>query len=183
MSFCKKIFDEINSARKDPNLYAEKVLKYVEYFDGTTLKIPGKTAYISTKEGAEAFKELADFLKSSQRMEPFEPSKGLFKIANDFLNSSQNCEVDEMDKIDIPKIMEQYGNFKGEFNQAMEFGSENPEEIVINLLVSDGDSSREYRNILLNPKLKKIGIASGKHITFTPFPAASLIFSTIFSAL
>jgi hypothetical protein len=91
MSFCKQIFDEINSARKDPNQYAEKVLKYVEYFDGTSLKIPGKTAYISTKEGAEGYKELADFLKSSQGVEPFEPSKGLFKIANEFLNSSQNC--------------------------------------------------------------------------------------------
>jgi len=166
MSFCKQIFDEINSARKDPNQYAEKVLKYVDYFDGKTLKIPGKTAYISTKEGAEAFKELGDVLKTSQGMEPFEPSKGLFKISNEFLNSSQNCDVDQMDKIDVTKIMEKYGNFKGEFDQAMEFGSENPEEIVINLLVSDGDSSREYRNILLNPKLKKIGIASGKHSSF-----------------
>ena len=169
MSFCKQIFDEINSARKDPNQYAEKVLKYVEYFDGTTLKIPGKDAYISTKEGAEAYKELADFLKSSQGMEPFEPSKGLFKIANEFLNSSQSYEVDQMDKIDTVKIMEKYGNFKGEFNQAMEFGSDNPQEIVINLLVSDGDNSREYRNVLLNPKLKKVGIASGKHSAFPNF--------------
>ena len=169
MSFCKQIFDEINSARKDPNQYAEKVLKYIEYFDGTTLKIPGKDAYINTKEGAEAYKELADFLKSSQGMEPFEPSKGLFKIANEFLNNSQNYEVDQMDKIDTPKIMEKYGNFIGEFDQAMEFGSDKPQEIVINLLVSDGDNSREYRNVLLNPKLKKVGIASGKHSAFPNF--------------
>ena len=33
-------------------------------------------------------------------------------IANEFLNSSQNYEVDQMDKIDTIKIMEKYGNFK-----------------------------------------------------------------------
>ena len=45
-------------------------------------------------------------------------------------------------------------------------GGVSPDQVVIDLLVGDGDKTRYQRNALLNPNLKRIGVAYGKHQTF-----------------
>ena len=163
MDFNKQLFEEINSVRLNPSSYVDKVLKYKDYFEGNILKIPGIDAGIQTQEGAAAYEEAANFLKSAQSTEALTASKGLFQIANDYLSQIQNIEVEKIDTIDINTIIDKYGSYQGEFAQSMEYGSITPEQIVISLLVSDGDSTRAYRDILLKSSLKKIGIATGKH--------------------
>ena len=52
---------------------------------------------------------------------------------------------------------------EGSLSRIFEFGGDTPELVVINLVVSDGDPSRGQRQSLLNPGVKKIGIANGIH--------------------
>ena len=94
------------------------------------------------------------------------PSKGLTGIANDLLSNIQNCEPDELDSINMNQIIEKYGSFGSYFSRAMEFGGENAEQVIMNLLVNDGDKSRSQRDSLLDDNLKVVGIASGKHKYF-----------------
>ena len=148
MSFSKQLLEEINSVRTNPSSYVEKILKYKDFFNGKVLKIPGEEAGIQTQEGAPAYEEAANFLKEATSVDPFIPSKGLTKIANEYLNNIQNVGMDNIDSIDINEIVEKYGNFNGELNQLMEFGSKTPEQVVICLLVCDGDSSRGNRTYL-----------------------------------
>ena len=61
------------------------------------------------------------------------------------------------------ELIDKYGSFVGSFNRIMECGGATPEQVVINLLVSDGDKSRNQRDVLLNKGLKTVGLASGKH--------------------
>ena len=159
----KEILEEINKVRQNPSSYVEKILKYKDYFEGKDLKIPGESARIVTKEGYEAYEEAANFLSQTKYVQELIPSKGLFNIANDYLTSLQKVGMDKIDSVDINAIIDKYGNFDGQFNQLMEFGSSTPEQIVINLLVCDGDLDRIYRQNLLDPNLKKIGIAFGKN--------------------
>ena len=166
MSFSKELLEEINSVRTNPSGYVDKILKYKEYFNEKVLKIPGEDAGIQTHEGAPAYDEAANFLKEAKSVDPFIPSKGLTKISKEYLNNIQNVDQDKIDSIDIKEIIEKYGNFNGELNQLMEFGSKTPEQVVVCFLVCDGDSSRDYRTYLLNPNLKKIGIATGKNNTY-----------------
>ena len=163
MDFNKQLLDEINSVRLNPSNYADKVLKYKDYFEGNILKIPGIEAGIQTQEGAAAYEEAANALKSAKYTEALIPSKGMCQIANDYLTKIQSTEPDKIDEIDMNEIIEKYGNYEGELSQSMEYGSPTPEQVVISLLVSDGDSSRGYRQSLLNPNFKQIGIARGKH--------------------
>ena len=176
MDFNKQLFEEINSVRLNPSSYVDKVLKYKDYFEGNILKIPGIDAGIKTQEGAAAYEEAANFLKSAQSTEALTASKGLFQIANDYLSQIQNIEVEKIDTIDINAILDKYGSFQGEFAQSMEYGSTTPEQIVISLLVSDGDSTRGYRDTLFKSSLKKIGIATGKHNVYQN--VAVLLFCT-----
>lgn len=164
MSFIKYLVDEINEARTDPSVYAVKVIKYTAYFDENILKNPDTKCEIETIEGAAAYEECADYLgKLELALDAVEPSKGLTKVANDFLNEALKLDPSEFRTIDTQKILLKYGNFLGKFVKLIELGGTTPEEVVVNLLVGDGEKSRYQREALLNPKLIKIGIASGEH--------------------
>ena len=162
MSFYKELLHEINSVRTNPNGYTDKIVKFKEYFEGKVLKIPGEKVGIMTKEGPAAFDQAIDFLKTMQSYEPFIPSKGLFNASKEYLENIQKVGYDQLDKIDINEIINKHGKYNSQLTNSMDFGSSTPEQIVINLLVCDGDSGRENREFFFNPILKKIGFASGK---------------------
>ena len=163
MSICKEILDEINKLRANPRNYVDIILKYKDYFEGNILKIPGEKAGIQTKEGAAAYEEAANFLREAKYVQELIPSKGLFSIAENYFDSIKEVGMEKIDSVDLNQIIDKYGSFNGEFCQLMECGSSSPEQIVISFLVCDGDADRVYRANLLNPNLKKIGVASGEN--------------------
>lgn len=161
MSFDKKIVEEINQVRTNPKKYSEKVAKYISYFNGKELKIPGKRASIQTQEGAKAYQECADFLLKQIPLEPLSPSRGLFKSAKDYLKIVHQNKVD-LSEIDADKILNKYGTSSGNY-VCVDLGGESIEQSVINLLVCDGDRHRKERNVLLSSNYKLIGAANGYH--------------------
>lgn len=162
MSFLKELVEEINKVRLNPSSYADKIDGYKTYFQGKILRIPNSNVGIKTQEGADAYEECAKFLRTAESSEQQIPSKGLTKIADELLKVVQK-DPSEIGGVDMNSLIEKYGNFTGSFNRVMECGGSSPEQVVINLLVSDGDKSRSQRNTLLNKSLKRIGVASGKH--------------------
>ena len=166
MSFEEDLVNEINEFRTNPKEYAKKINKYVSYCKGKILKIPGSNAGIRTEEGAAAYTEAVDFLSKQEGVDPLEPSKGLGRIADDFLKEVQKVDPSELGDIDIDEIIERYGAFSGNLSRAMDFGGETPELVLINLVVSDGDPSRGQRESLLSTDLKKVGVATGKHDSY-----------------
>ena len=165
MSFDKDIVDEINELRSDPKKYADKVSKYISYFQGKELHIPGRKASIQTHEGARAFQEAVNYLSRQNPVEPLLPSKGLFRSAQDFLKKIQrkNANVEE---IDVDKMLEKYGTYYGDFIRGTDYGGETVEQSIINLIVSDGDLNRRQRESLLSRDYKLVGAANGTHPIF-----------------
>ena len=167
MSFEEQLVNEINELRTNPKEYSEKVKKYVRYFAGKVLKIPGTKAGIRTEEGAAAYEEAADYLINfDTELKPLEPSKGLGRICADFLEKAKSVEPDEIRSIDLEGIIENYGSFSGSLNRAMDFGGEDPEQVIMNLLVCDGDPNRGNRESLLSPDFHKVGVAFAEHPTY-----------------
>ena len=166
MSFEEQLVNKINEFRTNPRGYAKKINEYVNYFKGKTLRIPGADAGIRTEEGAEAYIEAVDFLSKQDGVEPLEPSKGLARICADFMAEAQKVDPNDIGNIDLEKIIEKYGSFTGSLNRAMDFGGEDPEQVLINLIVCDGDPNRGNRESLLSPDLKRIGVANAKHSTY-----------------
>ena len=163
MSFAEQLVNEINEFRTNPKEYSKKVEKYIGYFKGKTLMIPGTNTGMKTQEGAEAFKEAVDFISKLEPIEPLEPSKGCSRICKDFLEEVQKVDPNEIDKINYDGIIEKYGTFQGNVNRELDFGNETPEQIVMSIITSDGDPTRSHRDNLLSTNLKKIGIANGTH--------------------
>ena len=177
MSFLKELVQEINSARTNPSGYAEKIERYKSYFTGKILKIPNAKVNIQTKEGPEAYEECANFLKTAEPVCELTPSKALTKMSNDLLKVVQK-DPGELGTVDMNALIEEYGTFTGSFNRVMECGGATPEQVVVNLLVSDGEKTRGQRNALLSSALKRVGIASGKHDIYRT--ATMILFCTKF---
>lgn len=163
MSFLRQLVEEINLARTNPAAYASKVQELIPNFEDKILKMPDQRVAIKTQEGAAAYEECVNFLKSAEPTQPHVPSRGLTRIANDFLSGVQSVDPSQIGTIDMNAIIDKYGSFQGNFSRAMEFGGSTPEQVVINLLVGDGDKTRSQRDALLNPILKRVGVSQGKH--------------------
>ena len=169
MQYYQNLLKEINQLRKNPPSFADRLLGYKRYFkDERVIKLPGEKAFIETEEGFAAYQEAAQFLNKTSPVCEMTASKGLMKIAKDYLEKCKDCDPDRIGDIELNPIIKRYGSFKHEFHNAMDFGSTTPELVLVNLLVSDGDPSRANRDILLDPYLKKIGLALGKHKEYGP---------------
>lgn len=166
MSFQKDLLNEMNEFRTNPKEYAKKLEKQLPNFKGKTLVNPIKKVGMQTQEGAEAYKEAIDFLSKAEPVEPLEPSKGLGRISADFLAEVLKVDPNEIGNINVDDIIQKYGSFVGSLNRELDMGNETPEDIVVSLIVSDGDPSRSHRDCLLSSELKKVGIAGGKHPTY-----------------
>lgn len=164
--YVKNILNELNLVRTDPKSFAAKIRNYEQYFKGNILRIPGQNG-IKTNEGYAAFKEAAEFLEKQIPIGPL--------IFNTYLNSisdevfsiiEKSSDADAFNSINIDELISKYGSIAGQFSQAIDFGSNSAELIVINLIVDDGDSNRGNRSNILNPKFSIVGISSGKHKTY-----------------
>ena len=170
------LIDEINRLRTNPYSYGEKIEKYITYIkmqkdqDGNefpVLKLPKAKAGIRLREGEPAFKEAADFLKTKiDSAPPMDEVKGLTAIAKEFVDLSKDMSPEQIRAINMDDIIAKHGKYTGSFSRAMEFGAENAEQVIVSLIVSDGDPSRGKRETLLNSKLLNVGAASGPHSTF-----------------
>ena len=161
--FNEDLIMEINLLRTNPKKYAKTISKYMNYFKGNLLCLPHTNAGIQTEEGVEAFKEAVDFLNKQENLEPLKPSKGLCRIAEEFIAIYQKPDSGELANKDMEDIINKYGSFSGSFSRAMDFGGETAEMAIINLVVSDGDPSRGQRESLLSNEIKKVGVANGEH--------------------
>ena len=160
--FNEELLGEINALRTNPKKYAKTIGKYISYFKENLLCLPGSNAGIQTEEGPDAYREAVDFLSKHSRIEALRPSKGLCRIAEEFVQAVQN-DSNDLESKDMEEIINKYGSFGGSFSRAMDFGGETPEQAVINLIVSDGDKSRGQRESLLSTEIKIIGVANGEH--------------------
>lgn len=162
MSFEKELVREVNDLRRNPYAYADKIAKNKKYFqkDSNVWKQPKSNIAIKTEEGPAAYDEAIEFLKNkAMSRNELAPSKGLTKIAEDFLKEYQK---DASAKVELEGIVQRHGKFTGYFRRLVQLGSNTPEYVVISLVVGDGDKTRSYRDALLAENLNKIGVAHGE---------------------
>lgn len=162
-AFDQQVANELNILRTSPKHYALKIRQYINYFKGTVLKIPGSNIGIQTKEGAKAYEETAEFLENHDGIHPLKLNYTLCQIANDFLKEIQKTSFEDINNLDLESIMPNYGKFEGSFSRAIDFGATNPEMVITNLLVGDGDETKSQRQSMFNVKLNEIGVANGKY--------------------
>ena len=81
-------------------------------------------------------------------------------MAKEFLREYQDNKDAEPD---LDAAIDRHGQAAGYIKRLVEFGAHSPEQVVINLLVCDGDPGYRLRKSLLLKDLKYVGVATGEH--------------------
>ena len=166
-AFKRELVNEINRLRTNPKRFTSTLKDYMKCIKDKVLHFPGSETSISTEEGVEPYNEAIEYLVKLERREPLNPSKGLCRICEEYI--SQIKHIEDIESVDLDDIIKKFGDFKGSFSRAIDFGGERPENVVVYLIVCDGDPSRGTRDTLLNPEVKLVGVGTGKHDNFGYF--------------
>lgn len=162
--FAEEVIDEINLARTNPSEYAAKLERISSTLTGRKAKV-GNTI-MKLKEGSAIFDEAIQYLLNIDKMEPLELCDGLSESSNELLSLliiQEGVDMKEfnLDIYDLEHRLDHFGVYFGEFCELVDYGSFDPEFLVVNFLLSDGDETRNDRHTVMNPLMKYCGITSG----------------------
>lgn len=161
--FTSRFISELNSCRKNPQKFSSKIRSYEQYFTNEMLIIPNETP-IKTQEGYAAFEEAAMFLDNLDEVCTLTYSDGFSYSAMDAMKELQKYkQMNEINDMKIDECLSKFGEVYGPFAQCCDFGTSNPELMVVLLLADDRDKSRSNRLSILNPNFRIIGFAHGTH--------------------
>ena len=166
MSFLRQLVEEINRVRENPKSFIERLEKYKGYFNGDKLKLPNLDYAFQTQEGVAPYDECIKYLRTTDTAPRLVPSKGLTGIADELMKVLQK-DYSKIGSVDMNALKNKYGTASGYFNRIIQCGGTTPEQVVIHLLVCDGDKNRRQREAILNKTSKRIGVASGEHESFS----------------
>ena len=162
--FIEEVMSEINLARTKPSEYAAKLERISSTLTGRKVKVGNST--MKLKEGSAIFDEAIQYLLNIGPMEPLELCDGLSESANELLSIliiQEGIDMSDfnLDIYDLEHRLDHFGVYFGEFSELIDYGSFDPEFVVVNFLLSDGDETRNDRHTIMNPLMKYCGITSG----------------------
>ena len=103
-------------------------------------------------------------------MPPLLPARGLFLAAKDHANDTGPKRITGhtgSDRSSMDQRIMRYGKWDKEAGENICYGHNKGRDIVVQLLIDDGVSSRGHRNNILNKNFKYAGGAIGSHSKFT----------------
>ena len=161
-SFGLQVLNEINFARMHPDEFVQKLEElYNSVRNDNCLYVEGiPFLYTNLKESLE---EAIDFLTHQQ------PLKGL--IYNKTITQACDYLLDELiihdglddndsNRYSLENRLSKFGEPLGEIYELIDYGMFDPEFIVINFILCDGDDQKYERNVIFNSKIKFLGIAA-----------------------
>jgi hypothetical protein len=161
----QEIFKEHNELRKNPKSYIEKLQNSLKFYNNYILLKEGEIP-IPTYEGVEGVNNSINFLQNQKPVPELIYSKELSLSCKDILNDIGPKGLVSHEGTEIKNIynrLEQYCDWDGAIAENLDFGFKNPENIIMNMIIDDGDENRYQRKNLFYPDFKYVGIAVGPH--------------------
>ncbi|MFQ5549848.1 MAG: CAP domain-containing protein [Gemmatimonadales bacterium] len=160
------VLAETNLARTNPNAYADILERRLAWFDGSVIRRPGASVGIRTNEGPQAVREAIAFLRRQPPLLPLEWSHGLWRAARDHAEDqgpTGQTGHDGTDGSRMDERMSRYGRWQSTAAENIDYGSDDPRDIVVNLIIDDGVTGRGHRRNIFNEDLRVAGVGCGPH--------------------
>jgi uncharacterized protein YkwD len=164
----KAVLDDMNLARANPSQYATYLEAWRKYYNGKTLKRPGGPA-MDTIEGAAALEEAIKYLRSAKPLPQLQLSKGMCLGAKDqSFDQGKTGDISHegKDKSFSWDRVARYGEWRTPISENIAYDGGTARDIVINLIVDDGVSTRGHRNNIFNSSYIVVGVSCGSHPLF-----------------
>eukprot|EP00826_Nyctotherus_ovalis_P033940 TRINITY_DN2776_c0_g1_i12.p1 TRINITY_DN2776_c0_g1~~TRINITY_DN2776_c0_g1_i12.p1 ORF type:complete len:199 (+),score=66.98 TRINITY_DN2776_c0_g1_i12:140-736(+) len=166
----QEVFDEINLARHVPNSFVSSLISKYEFFNENIYTPPGEFP-TETYEGEKAVNEAIDFLKSQEPLPVIVSHPGLQRVALEYaedLVESGDFSTPHIDTQDttpaqrISRVM-RWAKMAGE---CIEVGNKTATDIVLSLIVDDGNEERSNRKVLFDKEARLGGVVCIPHSVF-----------------
>ena len=169
-AFALTIINEIDFARMHPQEFLQKLEKIQKLInesdseDQNTLLI--KSVPFTYNDLSLNLQNAIEFLKDQKPIEGLTYNESISNGCNDLLNVLMMHDGFNENELNDPRYslnnrMNINGTPFGEIYELIDYGMFDPEFIVINFILGDDDDNKIDRNIIFNPNLKTVGIASG----------------------
>ncbi|HZW17133.1 MAG TPA: CAP domain-containing protein [Brevundimonas sp.] len=158
------IVAELNAARTDPADYARKARALRALFRGDRIERPGEIAVV-TREGTAVVDETIRFLEHQTPLPPLRGSPALDRAAADHADDQARSGAVAHtggDGSSPTDRMRRYGRWSAT-GEAIAYGPNRAEDVILQLIVDDGVPDRGHRRILFNPTYELIGVACAPH--------------------
>ena len=155
---------QLNAARTDPAGYAGKARALRARFRGGRIERPGEIAVV-TREGPAAVDEAIAFLERQAPLPAVRASSGVARAAAG--HAADQSRVGGVGHIGSDGSgpadrMRREGRWSAT-GEAIAYGSDRAEDVILQLIVDDGVPDRGHRRILFNPVYTLVGAACAPH--------------------
>lgn len=161
----QEILEEHNKVRSNPASYIPKIEKILTYFKGDVIYKPGEIG-VQTDEGKAVYKEAIEFLKKQKAIGTLVLNENLSRAAQDHCNDIGPKGLTDHDGSNgstVTDRIEKYLEWDKTVAENLDFGGKTGEDVLISLIVDDGNPGRGHRKTIFNKDLFIIGIGIGKH--------------------
>lgn len=163
-NLAQALIAEVNLARTQPAVYAEKLLALKQNYYGYYLQQGDKVLLM--QEGEPAVDEAINFLQQAQPLPPLRPVNGLAWAAFDHVKDQSkqgNMGHTGSDHSTIVQRVQRYGRWQGSVGENIRYGLNDAETIVIHWLINDGLTTRSHRQNVFEASYHVTGSACGPH--------------------
>ena len=161
-SFGLQVLNEINFARMHPDEFVQKLEELNSTIrNDNCLYIEGiPFLYTNLKKSLE---DAIDFLSNQKSLPGLIYNKTITQACDYLLDEliiHDGLDDDESNKYSLENRLSKFGEPLGEAYELIDYGMFDPEFIVINFILCDGDNQKYERNVIFNQKIKFLGIAA-----------------------
>ena len=160
-----EFFEHLNSLRKDPKSFIPHVENLAKLFKGKILYSPGEFP-LQTNEGIFAVEDCIEFLNQCSPVVELERRKELDKAAVHHcfdIGAAGLVGHEGTDGLNSSERIEENCELEITCSENLDFGTKNPLNMLVNLLIDDGVKQRGHRKNLHNPENKYVGVGIGFH--------------------
>ena len=164
----EEVFREQNEVRRNPQSYIEKLQNSLKYYKDNILYKENEIP-IETAEGVEAVQDAINFLKNQNPVQELIYSRDIGLSCKDIVDDIGPKGIVSHEGTEIKNIynrLEQYCDWDGAIAENIDFGFRLPENIIMNMIIDDGDENRYQRQNLFYPHFKYVGVSVGPHRDF-----------------
>jgi uncharacterized protein YkwD len=161
------VIREMNLARQNPALYATYAGELRSRYNGKCLTLPGGTR-MYTKEGLHAVDEAIQFLRTTSARQALILSPGMCKSAADHCSDQADGGFSHTgrDGSNPGSRMSRYGTLSLGWGENIAYGKSSARDVVLALIIDDGQRARKHRKNIFNPSFNYAGAAFGAHARF-----------------
>ena len=154
---------EINQARNDPQKFISYLEEYRKYLKGGVLELPNRIP-MQMIEGLPAINDAISDIKKMAKVDAYEVSGGLSKVARQQLTDLQeNPKLKHLGKdgSDLETRLFKVGFAGMPIAENISYRADAAREIVLNMIIDDGVKSRSHRKNIFSQSFKLFGVACG----------------------